>query len=134
MVPVTPARPEVNYVRRAEILRVVDGDTLELLVDQGMQSFAKVHVRLLGVDTAETHGVTKGSDEYNRGMEAKLYVLDWVDAHGGSVIVRTVKDKRSFNRYIADVWAEESSIEKDAPLPHLQSAIRAAGFDKLNPL
>lgn len=42
----------------ATIVRAVDGDTLECLVDQGFESLSRVRVRLFGIDAPEGDGQT----------------------------------------------------------------------------
>lgn len=69
-----------NY--RAELERVVDGDTIDIRVDLGFRTYKKVRVRLEGVDTAETYGVKKGSDEYERGKEQTRFVENFLDVEG----------------------------------------------------
>ena len=62
------------YEYRAELKRVVDGDTYDFTVDLGFRVSKDIRIRMLGVDTAETYGVKKESDEYKRGMEHKQWV------------------------------------------------------------
>jgi len=66
-----------RYVYDASVIRVVDGDTLDLLIDLGFRVFTKVRVRLFGVDTPETFGVKKESEEYQAGKEATHFVETW---------------------------------------------------------
>ena len=67
------------YQYLAKVVRVVDGDTLDLRVDLGFTASVKVRVRLHGVNTPEMHGVKKDSDEYKAGDAARRYVLSWLD-------------------------------------------------------
>ena len=39
------------YHYKAEVLSVYDGDTVTLMIDQGMKHFARVKVRLVGINT-----------------------------------------------------------------------------------
>ena len=67
---------------QATVARVVDGDTLDLEINLGFHVHHRVRVRLLGVDTPETFGVKKESEEYRKGLAAKHFVLDWLLDHG----------------------------------------------------
>lgn len=67
----------------AHVVRVVDGDTLDLRVDLGFTVLVKIRARLHGVDTPETYGVKKGSEEYKAGMLSKQYVEDWLKGFPG---------------------------------------------------
>jgi micrococcal nuclease len=41
------------YIYKAELIRVVDGDTVELMIDQGFSQFTKQTMRLYGIDAPE---------------------------------------------------------------------------------
>ena len=60
------------YHYKAEVLSVYDGDTVTLMIDQGMKHFARVKVRMVGINTPEIR--TKDLDEKARGYEAKEYL------------------------------------------------------------
>lgn len=69
---------EPTYTYRARVERVVDGDTLDLFVDLGFRIWAKLRVRLHGVNTPETYGVKKESVEYKAGKAATEFVEEWL--------------------------------------------------------
>jgi len=66
------------YEYAIEVERVVDGDTLDLHVDLGFKVGVRVRVRLHGVDTPETYGVKKHSEEWEAGVRAKAFVEHWL--------------------------------------------------------
>lgn len=91
-------------------LGVVDGDTLDLVLDQGLDSFGAARVRLGGVDTAEVYGVSHDSEEYETGRTHSRYVAGWMaeakaDHEGGwPLVVRTARDESGkYGRLVADV-------------------------------
>jgi micrococcal nuclease len=43
----------VIYIYKAELIRVVDGDTVEFMIDQGFSDFAEQKMRLYGIDSPE---------------------------------------------------------------------------------
>ncbi len=51
------------YTYRAEILRVVDGDTVEAEIDLGFHVTMRRMVRLRGINAPEVHGATKAEGE-----------------------------------------------------------------------
>ncbi len=57
------------YKYEAVVERVIDGDTVDALVDLGFNIHIRVRVRLYGIDTLETR--TRDSEEKIRGIEAK---------------------------------------------------------------
>jgi micrococcal nuclease len=61
---------------RARLLKVVDGDTVDLYVDQGFHAYRLERFRLLGVNTPETHAPTRAA-----GLAAKTYTLTWLFEH-----------------------------------------------------
>jgi endonuclease YncB( thermonuclease family) len=68
------------YEYRAEVVRVVDGDTLDVSIDLGFGIVFRPDkgIRLAVVNTAEIHGVKKESEEYAAGMESTTYVTKWL--------------------------------------------------------
>lgn len=62
---------------RAKLHEVIDGDTLDMIVDLGFGISKKIRVRLADVDTDEIHFVDHDSMEYHDGMEHKEFALDW---------------------------------------------------------
>ena len=93
------------YHYRARCLRVVDGDTLDLEISLGLNTYVRERVRLFGINTPETYGVKKGSQEYLDGMAAKMAVFDLVVDR--DLWVETVKDKTGkYGRYLARVYFE----------------------------
>lgn len=62
---------------QAQLSRVVDGDTQDLVVDLGFNCWHHIRVRLKDVDTAEVYGVDHESEEYQRGKRQTEWVRDW---------------------------------------------------------
>lgn len=85
---------EPSYVYKAEVIRVIDGDTYEVAVDLGFHVHTIQHLRLEGINTPELN--TPG------GRNAKLFVESVLRVYGTTVTVRTKKTfAMTFNRYIA---------------------------------
>ena len=57
------------YYYKADLIRIIDGDTIEALVDLGFSTRKEVIVRLYGIDTPETR--TKDLLEKEKGLAAK---------------------------------------------------------------
>lgn len=62
---------------RAKVLRVVDGDTLEVEIDLGFHVLFRDTVRLYGVNTPEVFG-SKAKTEKVAGAAASGFVTEWV--------------------------------------------------------
>jgi micrococcal nuclease len=97
----------------AELQRVVEGDTMDFRVDLGFSVYKEIRVRLAGVDTNETYGVKKDSEEFALGKEQTQFVEQWFDEREG-VIIRTSKDEKGkYGRYIARVFGDGDDLSKD---------------------
>ena len=72
-----------------EIVRVIDGDTVDVLIDLGFDLTKLERVRLAGIDTPESR--TKDLAEKHMGYEAKAYLTELLDA-ADDLIVKTEKD------------------------------------------
>ncbi len=88
---------------RASVVRVIDGDTVVLLVAQGFYARQEVHVRIAGLNAPEL-------DEPG-GQEARLRLVDalgWLTVGWPlRVATRQVKsgtETMSFARYVADLY------------------------------
>jgi micrococcal nuclease len=100
------------YDYQADVRRVVDGDTYDFEVDLGFHVKTAIRVRMVGVDTHETYGVSKDTEEYERGMEEKRFVEDWFDA-AEDVIIRTEKDGQGkYGRWLARVYDGDPADKK----------------------
>ena len=94
------------YHYKAKVMRVIDGSTLKFEMDLGLASYRRVTLQLFQADTPEIFGVPKESEEYKRGMQAKVFVEARV--LDKTVWVRTHKDKtRKYGRYLAEVFFQD---------------------------
>lgn len=119
------------YEYKAKVIRVVDGDTIEVELDLGFHTFRKEHIRLLRVNTPEVWGVKKESPEYVRGTKASAFTKYWCDFADSKVTIQTIKDRKGARgRYLAEVWSAGGNNVGE----NLQDAIIAAGHDKNSPL
>jgi len=58
-----------KYVYRGKLERVVDGDTIDALIDVGFDIWVKKRIRYKGIDTWESR--TRNLEEKAKGLEAK---------------------------------------------------------------
>lgn len=61
---------------------MVDGDTIDVLIDLGFYVELRERLRLEGIDTPEIYRVPKDSEEYKKGMVAKEYVERRLNENG----------------------------------------------------
>jgi micrococcal nuclease len=102
------------YQYRAALIRVVDGDTMHLAIDLGLDIATRMTVRIHGVNAPET-----GTAE---GKMAKEWAMRWFNAHTPQTTntidwpftVDTIKDKREkYGRYLARVTAADGHVFND---------------------
>lgn len=89
----------------ATVIGVVDGDTVDLMVDLGFSVHHKIRVRLYGINTPESR--TKDLKEKELGIKAKKFVEDWITNHKW-VFVNTIPDKNDkYGRVLARIYSSD---------------------------
>ena len=86
----------------SEVVKVVDGDTIEVVFDVGFSMFCKQRVRLDGIDTPES--ITSDPNEKKYGMEAKEFLKEWVSKQK-TFRAKTTKDDK-YGRILAQVYGD----------------------------
>lgn len=70
-----PSRKSCYNFRVTEIVKVLDGDTIDVIIDLGFDLYKKERVRIAGVDTPEKR--TRDLEEKALGQDA----TDWMKKH-----------------------------------------------------
>ena len=70
-----PSRKSCYNFRVTEIVKVLDGDTIDVIIDLGFDLYKKERVRIAGVDTPEKR--TRDLEEKALGQDA----TDWMKEH-----------------------------------------------------
>ena len=65
------------YTYNIEVLRVIDGDTIDASIDLGFDVKIKKRVRFMGINTPESR--TRDLEEKKRGLAAKQRVVELLD-------------------------------------------------------
>ena len=98
------------YEYSCEIDRVVDGDTVDVIIDLGFKIFHKARVRMYGIDTPESR--TRDLDEKARGILSKSFLQD-AFVHSNIVIIKTQKDaKGKFGRVLGELFVNDININQ----------------------
>ena len=63
-----------KHIYSAKLVRVVDGDTADAMIDLGFNVWVKNRIRFMGVDAWESR--TRNKEEKVKGLAAKAYVKD----------------------------------------------------------
>jgi micrococcal nuclease len=93
------------YVFRANVTRVVDGDTVYFVVDLGFTVKVNIKSRLYGIDTPEIRG-----EERADGLAATAFVNEWLAEHAtkGTVLIKSHDAKAlgqgKYGRWLIEIW------------------------------
>ena len=74
-----------TYIYNAEVIRVVDGDTVIANVDVGFDMWKKCNIRLYGIDSPETR--TRDLNEKKAGNEAKSRLIELLEANDNKFVL-----------------------------------------------
>jgi micrococcal nuclease len=99
----------VLYTYRAKLERVVDGDTIDAIIDLGFDIWVKKRIRLHGIDAPETR--TRDLEEKNRGKVTKarlIKILD--DANNEFLIISHGVGK--YGRCLGELFVNNQSVNQ----------------------
>ena len=118
------------YEYKCKVTRVVDGDTIDALIDLGFDVKYQSRVRLYGIDTPESR--TRDKDEKARGKMASAFLKDSID-NGKTVVLQTkLSDSRGkFGRVLASVVVDEVDINRAMIENHLAVAYHGQSKDDI---
>lgn len=93
---------------RAKVLKIVDGDTIDVMIDLGMGVHRKERLRFSRINAWETRGKDK-----IKGKLAKARVIELIPV-GEKILVKTEKDKRGkYGRYLAEIFILDELLAKN---------------------
>lgn len=100
------------YRYRAKIIRVIDGDTIDVDLDLGFDVWLrKQRVRLYGIDTPESR--TSDAEEKKYGTLSKNKLKDFCKEDSWVTIETHVGDEKGkFGRILANIWLEETNVNQ----------------------
>jgi micrococcal nuclease len=118
-------QPSPYSYRVKSIVKIIDGDTFDCIMDLGFDVLLEARVRMAGIDTPESR--TRDLEEKKFGLLAK----EWLIAHlNDDIIISTELDneKGKFGRVLGTVWAEGTNINEKMIEEHM--AVRYHGQAK----
>lgn len=102
-----------THVYRAKVLRIVDGDTIDVDLDLGFTVWMrKQRIRLAGIDTPESR--TRNKEEKVRGLLSKAKLKELCPT-GSTIKVKTELDKErgKFGRILGTlINSEETNVNQ----------------------
>lgn len=91
--------PKTLWTWRSTLSRVVDGDTIDVIIDSGFHATRVERLRLLGINCPEM--------KEDAGRAAKEFTTEWIrEAWSDTpwpLVIQTEKSD-AFGRYLAYVW------------------------------
>ena len=99
-----------NY--SAKLIRVVDGDTCDALIDLGFDTYVKKRIRFYGVDTWESR--TRNKEEKVKGLAAKAYVKDLLENSDGGKFSIISHGVGKYGRVLGEIFVKghEKSVNE----------------------
>lgn len=97
-----------DYCYNAQVLRVIDADTVEVRVDVGFRMWAEMPMRLAGINAPERY--TPDGKEATAALE---YALTGPSDTGYlPVVVKTVKPVEKYGRYLGVLYVGDVNINE----------------------
>jgi endonuclease YncB( thermonuclease family) len=94
------------YTYNATVDRVVDGDTVDALVDLGFDTWKKVRIRLYGLDAWESR--TRNLEEKKKGLAAKQYLIDQLESNNNNFILVS-HGVGKYGRCLGEIFLKQDS-------------------------
>jgi micrococcal nuclease len=104
--------PAVRYDYAVEeIVKVIDGDTVELVVDLGFRMYIREKFRLVGINTAELRARDQVQQEQARA--ARSFVVRWLERAEGLRVETFKGGTEKYGRWLAVVYDNAGAVLND---------------------
>ncbi len=108
------------YDYYAEVLNIVDADTLDLFTDKGTDDFKKMRIRFAKIDAPE-----RGTIEGKAAQNWLINLLSNPDKTYKPIYLFTLKDKKEkYGRYLGEFWLWGEDFTK---IPSINDRMVEAG-------
>lgn len=95
-----------RYVyENVEVTKIVDGDTIDVMIDLGFDSWKKARIRFFGINAPETKG-----EEKLLGLESKEYLTSLIPV--GSIIKLETLGLDKYGRWLGVILKDELNINE----------------------
>tara|TARA_Y100000589_G_C27069359_1_gene594723 strand:- start:23 stop:355 length:333 start_codon:yes stop_codon:yes gene_type:complete len=95
------------YRYKANLIRVIDGDTIDALVDLGFDVWIKKRVRLYGIDTPETR--TRDVEEKKAGKAAMARLVEILGESNNEFILQS-HGVGKYGRCLGTLFIDDTNI------------------------
>lgn len=97
-----------SYTYNAEVIRVVDGDTVIARVDLGFDTWKKCNIRLYGINTPETR--TRDLQEKAKGLEAKERLITLLSDNDNMFVLESM-GLGKYGRSLGVLWTKYHEVK-----------------------
>jgi micrococcal nuclease len=109
------------YIYKAELIRVVDGDTVDLIIDLGFDTSRKERFRLYGIDAPEMR--TEAGKEAKAWLWEVLQPLESIYVQTIQLSTKAKRDK--YGRFLAVLYSKPPTLALIMREPIHPSSINA---------
>ena len=101
-----------KHIYSAKLVKVVDGDTADAMIDLGFNVWVKNRIRFMGVDAWESR--TRNKEEKVKGLAAKAYVKDLLENSDDGKFSIISHGKGKYGRVLGELFVkgEEKSVNE----------------------
>ena len=101
-----------KHIYSAKLVRVVDGDTADAMIDLGFNVWVKNRIRFMGVDAWESR--TRNKEEKVKGLAAKAYVKDILENSDEGKFLLKSHGVGKYGRVLGELFVkgQESSVNE----------------------
>ena len=97
------------YEYNAKLDRVIDGDTVDAMIDLGFSTWVHKRIRLEGIDAPETR--TRDLDEKAQGFATKERLEGLLEAASGMFVLQS-HGVGKYGRCLGTIFIEEQNINE----------------------
>lgn len=92
------------YEYKAKLIKCVDGDTADFLVDLGFKTYKEIRTRFIDVDTPE-----RGHADYHEARKQLEVFLELAKDEEGNITIKTGKTGK-YGRWLVDIEDVNSAM------------------------
>ena len=91
------------YEYKAKVVKIVDGDTIDALIDIGFSVWVKKRIRLHGINTPESR--TRDLVEKKAGLAAKAQLKEWIEESDYEIRIKS-HGVGKYGRCLGEIFTE----------------------------
>tara|TARA_R100001463_G_scaffold26759_4_gene62452 strand:+ start:3257 stop:3598 length:342 start_codon:yes stop_codon:yes gene_type:complete len=95
------------YTYKAKLDRIIDGDTVDAVIDLGFDVSVHKRIRLAGIDTPESR--TRDLEEKERGLASKARLVEMLE--GGEFVLES-KEVGKYGRVLGTLFVDDKNINQ----------------------